>query len=278
MSRLHQAPLRLGVNIDHVATIRNARGESYPDPTRAAEVALAAGADGITAHLREDRRHISDADIEALAALTRQRGRPLNFEMAATPEMQAIALAHRPHAACMVPERREEVTTEGGLDVAGQHNRIVPAAAELTAAGIRVSLFIEPDPRQIDAAKAVGAAVVELHTGAYCLAVRERRTEAAARLLAALQDGAARAASLGLEVHAGHGIDYETVAAIAAIPEIAELNIGHFLIGEAIFAGLDPAIRRMRLLMDAARERTGLAAPGLAAPGLATSGQAGAAA
>jgi len=244
--------LRLGVNIDHVATIRNARGEFYPSPARAAEVALLAGADGITAHLREDRRHISDADIETLAALTRRRGRPLNFEMAATKEMEAIALAHRPHATCLVPERREEVTTEGGLDVAGQHNRITPLVARLKAAGIRVSLFIEPKPIQIAAASAAGAQVVELHTGAYCLAVRERDAAAERRLLA-LRDGAAQAHALGLEVHAGHGIDYETVSAIAAISELAELNIGHFLIGEAIFTGLDGAIRRMRALMDAAR-------------------------
>jgi pyridoxine 5-phosphate synthase len=244
--------LRLGVNIDHVATIRNARGEAYPDPARAAEVAMLAGADGITAHLREDRRHISDADIDALALLARQRGRPLNLEMAVTLEMEAIALAHRPHAACLVPERREEVTTEGGLDVAGQHNRIAPVVASLKAAGVRVSLFIEPSAHQIAAAHAVGAQVVELHTGAYCLAVRERRPEAA-DLYQALRDGAALAASLGLEVHAGHGIDYETVSAVAAILEIAELNIGHFLVGEAIFTGLDPAIRRMRMLMDAAR-------------------------
>ncbi|MDR3510909.1 MAG: pyridoxine 5'-phosphate synthase [Caulobacteraceae bacterium] len=244
--------IRLGVNIDHVATIRNARGEAYPDPSRAAELALVAGADGITAHLREDRRHISDSDIDALAALCRKRGRPLNLEMAVTAEMEAIALAHRPHAACLVPERREEVTTEGGLDVAGQHNRVAPVVANLKAAGIRVSLFIEPDPVQIAAAAAVGAQVVELHTGAYCLAVRERRPDAD-RLLAALREGAAQAAALGLEVHAGHGIDYETVSAVAVIPEIAELNIGHFLIGEAIFIGLDAAIRRMRALMDAAR-------------------------
>jgi pyridoxine 5-phosphate synthase len=245
-------PLRLGVNIDHVATIRNARGESYPDPSRAAEVAMAAGADGITAHLREDRRHIGDADIEHLAALTRKRGRPLNFEMAVTEEMEAIALKHRPHAACLVPERREEVTTEGGLDVAGQHNRIAPTVTALKAAGIRVSLFIEADPRQIEAAGSVGAQVIELHTGAYCEAVRHRRPEAQ-EMLQRLRDGAALAASLGLEVHAGHGIDYETVGAIAAIPEVAELNIGHFLIGEAIFTGLDAAIRRMRNLMDSAR-------------------------
>ena len=244
--------LRLGVNIDHVATIRNARGEAYPDPARAADLAMLAGADGITAHLREDRRHISDADIETLAALTRQRGRPLNLEMAVTLEMEAIALAHRPHAACLVPERREEVTTEGGLDVAGQHNRIAPVVAALKGAGIRVSLFIEPHAVQIAAAHAVGAQVVELHTGAYCLAVRERRPEAQT-LHRTLCEGAALAAGLGLEVHAGHGIDYETVAAVAAIPELAELNIGHFLIGEAIFTGLEPAVRRMRMLMDAAR-------------------------
>jgi pyridoxine 5-phosphate synthase len=244
--------LRLGVNIDHVATIRNARGESYPDPARAAEIALLAGADGITAHLREDRRHISDADIASLAALTRKRGRPLNFEMAATSEMEAIALAHRPHAACLVPERREEVTTEGGLDVAGQHDRVAPVIANLAAAGIRVSLFIEPRVDQVMAAKSAGAQVIELHTGAYCLAVRERRP-AADDLLASLVAAAGHARLVGLEVHAGHGIDYETVTAIARIPEIAELNIGHFLIGEAIFTGLDAAIRRMRALMDAAR-------------------------
>ena len=244
--------LRLGVNIDHVATIRNARGETYPDPARAADVAMAAGADGITAHLREDRRHIGDADIEHLAALTRKRGRPLNFEMAVTSEMEAIALRHRPHAACLVPERREELTTEGGLDVAGQHNRITPTVAALKAAGIRVSLFIEADARQIRAAREVGAQVVELHTGAWCEAVRHRRPDADA-LLERLREGAALAAELGLEVHAGHGIDYETVGPVAAIPQIAELNIGHYLIGEAIFTGLDQAIRRMRALMDAAR-------------------------
>jgi pyridoxine 5-phosphate synthase len=245
--------LRLGVNIDHVATIRNARGESYPDPTRAAEVAIAAGADGITAHLREDRRHISDSDIDALAALTKRRGRPLNFEMAATDEMQAIALRYKPPAACLVPERREEVTTEGGLNVAGEHNRIAPVVARLKDAGIRVSLFIEADERQIAAAASVGAQVVELHVGAYCMAVRERRPETEP-LYRRLRESAAQAAALGLEVHAGHGIDYETVGAIAAVPEIAELNIGHFLIGEAIFTGLDAAIRRMRGLMDAARD------------------------
>ncbi|HEY7852035.1 MAG TPA: pyridoxine 5'-phosphate synthase [Caulobacteraceae bacterium] len=248
--------LRLGVNIDHVATIRNARGEAYPDPARAAELAMQAGADGITAHLREDRRHISDADIDALAALTRRRGRPLNLEMAVTPEMEAIALAHRPHAACLVPERREEVTTEGGLDVAGAHNRIAPVVASLRDAGIRVSLFIEPNRAQIEAAARVDAQVVELHTGAWCLAVREHSLRAD-ELLARLRDAAAMASGLGLEVHAGHGIDYETVGPIAAIGEVVELNIGHFLIGEAIFAGLDPAIRRMRELMDKARGGAG---------------------
>jgi pyridoxine 5-phosphate synthase len=244
--------LRLGVNIDHVATVRNARGESYPDPVRAAEMALAAGADGITAHLREDRRHISDADIDALAAITRRRGRPLNLEMAVTPEMEAIALAHAPHAACLVPERREEVTTEGGLDVAKGHNVIAPVIGRLAAAGIRVSCFIDADPAQVAAAAAAGAAVVEFHTGAYCDAVRSRSPEAPA-LLDKIRAAARQAAGLGLEVHAGHGIDYETVKPIAAIPEVVELNIGHFLIGEAIFIGLGPAIQRMRALMDEAR-------------------------
>jgi pyridoxine 5-phosphate synthase len=244
--------LRLGVNIDHVATIRNARGESYPDPARAAELALMAGADGITAHLREDRRHISDTDIDILANLTRKRGLPLNLEMAVTTEMESIALAHRPHAACLVPERREEVTTEGGLDVVGQHNRVAPVVSRLTAAGIRVSLFVAPDPAQIEAAHKVGANVVELHTGAWCLAVRDHSPEAT-RHFEALRRAAAQAYALGLEVHAGHGLDYETVGPIAALPEVMELNIGHFLIGEAIFVGLDPAIRRMRRLMDAAR-------------------------
>jgi pyridoxine 5-phosphate synthase len=244
--------LRLGVNIDHVATVRNARGETYPDPVRAAEMALAAGADGITAHLREDRRHISDADIDQLAVICRRRGRPLNFECAVTPEMEAIALAHRPHAACLVPERREEVTTEGGLDVAKGHNAIAPVVRRMSEAGIRVSCFIDPDPVQVAAAKAVGAQVVELHTGAWCEAVRERSPRAEA-LLDALKAAAREAAALGLEVHAGHGIDYETVKPIAAIAEVVELNIGHFLIGEAIFIGLGPAIQRMRALMDEAR-------------------------
>jgi len=219
---------------------------------RAAEMALAAGADGITAHLREDRRHISDADIDALAVITKRRGRPLNFEMAVTPEMEAIALAHLPHAACLVPERREEVTTEGGLDVVRGHNAVAPLVAKLTAAGIRVSCFIDADPAQVAASAAVGAQVVELHTGAWCQAVRERLPTADA-LLERLRAAAAQAAALGLEVHAGHGIDYETVKPVAAIPELMELNVGHFLIGEAIFIGLGPAIQRMRALMDEAR-------------------------
>ena len=245
--------LRLGVNIDHVATVRNARGGVYPDPIRAAREALAAGADGITAHLREDRRHISDADIDGLSVLLREQARPLNLEMAVTQEMLQIALKHRPHAVCLVPEKREERTTEGGLDVVGGHNWITPFVGELNAAGARVSLFIGADPGQIDAAHRTGAAVVELHTGGFCDAVREGRGEQAERELAALKAGAARAAGLGLEVHAGHGIDYDTVTPVAAIPPIAELNIGHFLIGEAIFVGLGPAIGRMRDLMDRAR-------------------------
>lgn len=245
--------LRLGVNIDHVATVRNARGGVSPDPVRAAREALAAGADGITAHLREDRRHISDADIEQLSALLRDQARPLNLEMAVTQEMLAIALHHRPHAVCLVPEKREERTTEGGLDVVGGHNWITPFVAQLNEAGARVSLFIGADPRQIEAAHRTGAAVVELHTGAFCDAVREGRDDEAETELAALRAGASQATDLGLEVHAGHGIDYETVTAVAAIPQVMELNIGHFLIGEAIFVGLGPAIGRMRTLMDEAR-------------------------
>jgi pyridoxine 5-phosphate synthase len=244
--------LRLGVNIDHVATVRNARGEGYPDPVRAAEMALAAGADGITAHLREDRRHISDADMDALAATCRRRGRPLNFEMAVTPEMEAIALAHRPHAACLVPERREEVTTEGGLDVVRGHNTITPVVLRLAAAGIRVSCFIDADLAQVASAKSAGAQVIELHVGAYCQAVRERQPNAEA-LLGKIREAAREATRLGLDVHLGHGIDFETVKPLAAIPQIMELNIGHFLIGEAIFIGLGPAIQRMRALMDEAR-------------------------
>ena len=242
-------PLRLGVNIDHVATVRNARGGHLPDPLRAARLAEAAGADGITAHLREDRRHIVDTDIEGLM---RELKVPLNFEMAATREMIDIALRHRPHAACIVPEKREERTTEGGLDVAGGHNHIAPVVRKLVDAGVRVSCFIDADPAQAAASQAMGAQVVELHTGAYCDAVREGSSDAG-RLLANLKTTAAEAARLGLEVHAGHGIDYETVKAVAEIPELAELNIGHFLIGEAIFVGLTPAIQRMRSLMDQAR-------------------------
>ena len=251
MSQIKPAgPLRLGVNIDHVATVRNARGGAVPDPVRAAKLAEAAGADGITAHLREDRRHITDADIEALmAALTA----PLNFEMAATAEMQAIALRHRPHAVCIVPEKREERTTEGGLDVAQDENRLAHFIAPLAEAGCRVSIFVAADPRQIDAAARIGAAVVELHTGAYCDAHAEGHMAARDAELARLTAMAAHAADLGLEVHAGHGLTYDSVAPIAALPQVVELNIGHFLIGEAIFTGLDHAIRHMRGLMDAAR-------------------------
>jgi pyridoxine 5-phosphate synthase len=242
--------LRLGVNIDHVATVRNARGSAYPDPVRAAKIAEAAGADGITAHLREDRRHISDADIDALMeALTL----PLNFEMAATEEMQAIALRHRPHAVCIVPERREERTTEGGLDVARDENRLAQFIAPLRDAGCRVSIFIAADRAQIEAAARIGAAVVELHTGAYCDLHAEGHAEARDGELARLTGMAAFAHDLGLEVHAGHGLTYETVPPVAALPEVVELNIGHFLIGEAIFRGLDPAIREMRRVMDEAR-------------------------
>jgi pyridoxine 5-phosphate synthase len=242
------SPVRLGVNIDHVATVRNARGGLHPDPVRAAREALAAGADGITAHLREDRRHITDTDIEALSELCAIAGRPLNLEMAVTDEMLTIALRHRPHAACLVPERREEVTTEGGLAVAGHEARIAPVARSLADAGVRVSLFIEPALEQVEAARAVGAQVVELHTGRYChLSGDDRALE-----FARLQGAASRAADLGLEVHAGHGLDYETAVDMLAIPEVRELNIGHFLIGEAVFVGLSHAIHRMRSAMDGA--------------------------
>ncbi|MCX7643953.1 MAG: pyridoxine 5'-phosphate synthase [Rhodobacteraceae bacterium] len=242
--------LRLGVNIDHVATVRNARGSAYPDPVRAARLAEEAGADGITAHLREDRRHISDADIENLMAALRL---PLNLEMAATEEMQRIALRHRPHAVCIVPERREERTTEGGLDVAREENRLAHFIAPLAAAGCRVSIFVAADRRQIEAAHRIGAAVVELHTGAYCDAHAEGDVAARDAELARLTEMAAFAHDLGLEVHAGHGLTYDTVQPIAALPQVMELNIGHFLIGEAIFRGLGPAIAEMRRLMDAAR-------------------------
>jgi pyridoxine 5-phosphate synthase len=240
--------LRLGVNIDHVATIRNARGGKHPDPIRAARLAEQAGADGITAHLREDRRHISDEDI---ARLARELTVPLNLEMAATDAMLAIALKHKPHAVCLVPERRAELTTEGGLDVAAAAARLAPFVGRLSQTGIRVSLFIDPEQKQLDAAKAIGAPVVELHTGAYCDADGSQRALELKRII----DAAASAEALGLECHAGHGLGFETVSAIAAIPTIAELNIGHFLIGEAIFGGLDSAIRRMRVLMEQGRAK-----------------------
>ncbi|MBV7256367.1 pyridoxine 5'-phosphate synthase [Pacificimonas sp. WHA3] len=239
-------PLRLGVNIDHVATIRNARGGGHPDPVAAAILAAKAGADGITAHLREDRRHITDADI---IRLSQEIDLPLNLEMAATDEMLAIAMRHRPHAACIVPEKREERTTEGGLDVAGQHNRLKRFVDELRGAEIRVSMFIEADERQLEAARSLGAPVVELHTGDYANmsgAARERALEA-------LVEGARTGAAMGLEVHAGHGLTTENVGSVAAIPELTELNIGHFLIGEAVFIGLEESIRQMRTAMDAAR-------------------------
>jgi len=243
--------LRLGVNIDHVATIRNARGGEHPDPVRAAEIVAACGGDGITAHLREDRRHIRDGDLERIQAAT---SLPLNLEMAATEEMLEIALRHRPHAACIVPERREERTTEGGLDAAGQHNRLAPFVARLSDAGIRVSLFIAPEPRQIEAAMRLGAPVVELHTGEYAHACQDPMDgEARALELRRIADMAALAAKNGIEPHAGHGLTYDNVQPIAAIPQLAELNIGHYLIGEAIFCGLESSVRRMRELMDAAR-------------------------
>ena len=240
------AKLRLGVNIDHVATVRNARGGEHPDPVRAAELAAKAGADGITAHLREDRRHITDTDI---ARLTAAIGLPLNFEMAATDEMVGIALKHRPHAACIVPEKRQERTTEGGLDADGHRETLSPIVKALGEAGIRVSLFIEPTPAQVEAAIALGAPVVEFHTGRYA----HRTGQARADELKRIADMAALAAKNGIEPHAGHGLTYDNVAAVAAIPQIVELNIGHFLIGEAIFVGLEEAVRRMRAAMDAAR-------------------------
>ena len=248
--------LRLGVNIDHVATLRNARGVDYPSPVRAAELAMAAGCDGITAHLREDRRHISDADIEALTDITRKRGVPLNFEMAVTAEMEALALRLRPHAACLVPERREEVTTEGGLDVAGGFARIGPVVRRMAAAGVRVSCFIDARDDQVDAAAAAGAQVVEFTTGPYCDAIRAGDPEAEV-FLEQLRRAARRASAAGLEVHAGHGIDFDTVGPVAAIPEMRELNIGHFLIGESVFIGLPAAIRGMRERMDRARGGAG---------------------
>jgi pyridoxine 5-phosphate synthase len=242
--------LRLGVNIDHVATVRNARGGAYPDPLRAAKLSEEAGADGITAHLREDRRHISDADIDGLMEVLTV---PLNFEMAATPEMQAIALRHKPHAVCIVPEKREERTTEGGLEVAREENRIAHFIAPLRDAGCRVSIFIAADQRQIEAAHRIGAQVIELHTGAYCDFHAEGNIAARDSELQKLTEMSSLAHSLGLEVHAGHGLTYDTGSPIAQLPEVIELNIGHFIIGEAIFRGLTPAIAEMRRLMDEAR-------------------------
>ncbi len=244
--KLRPNSLRLGVNIDHVATIRNARGGDHPDPVRAAHIAADAGADGITAHLREDRRHITDNDIDRLMA---EIALPLNLEMAATQEMLSIALAHKPHAACIVPERREERTTEGGLDAAGQREHLAPYVGKLRDAGIRVSLFIEPSEAQVAAAIQLGAPVVEFHTGRYAHVSGEQRTAELKRIA----DCAALAVKNGIEPHAGHGLTFDNVIPVAAIPQIAELNIGHFLIGEAIFTGLDASVRRMRELMDQAR-------------------------
>jgi pyridoxine 5-phosphate synthase len=242
--------LRLGVNVDHVATIRNARGGAHPDPVRAAQEAIVAGADGITAHLREDRRHIRDDDIARLKSAI---AKPLNLEMAATEEMVAIAVKTRPHAACLVPERREERTTEGGLDVAGQHNTLASVVAKLKDAGIRVSLFIAAEPRQIQAAVAIGAPVIEIHTGAWCDALADNRHSTAEAEWQRIRHGAQLAHRLGLEVHAGHGLDFKTAEAIAALPEVVELNIGHFLIGEAVFSGLAEAVKTMRAAMDRGR-------------------------
>lgn len=240
------ARIRLGVNIDHVATIRNARGGDHPDPVRAAEIVAQCGGDGITAHLREDRRHIRDDDLARIMAAT---DLPLNLEMAATEEMLEIALRHKPHAACIVPERRQERTTEGGLDAAGQHNHLAPIVSRLADAGIRVSLFIEPDPRQIEAAMRLRAPVVELHTGKYAHSSGDARAVELKRLA----DAAALAWKNGIEPHAGHGLTYDNVVPIAAIPQLAELNIGHYLVGEAVFTGLAPAVIKMRELMDSAR-------------------------
>jgi pyridoxine 5-phosphate synthase len=248
------APIRLGVNVDHVATVRNARGGRHPDPVKAAEIAIAAGADGITAHLREDRRHIVDDDI---VRLKQRIKKPLNFEMAATPEMIGIACKLRPHAACIVPEKRQERTTEGGLDAAGQREVLRTAVADLAGAGIRVSLFIAAEPAQIEAVAAIGAPVIEIHTGAWCDALAARDAAAAAAEFDRITRAAAQARNAGLEVHAGHGLDYITAAKIAELPEIVELNIGHFLIGEAIFDGLEAAVRAMRAAIDRGRARGG---------------------
>ena len=245
-------PIRLGVNIDHVATIRNARGGKLPDPVRAAKLAIAAGADSITAHLREDRRHIVDDDIARLKA---QITKPLNFEMAATDEMLGIALRTKPHAACLVPEKRTERTTEGGLDVAGQHNALAPVVAKLGSAGIRVSLFIAAEPRQIESAVRLRAPVIEIHTGAWCEALMQGQAAAAEAEWRRIREGAKLANSLGLEVHAGHGLDYAKAETIAALPEIVELNIGHFLVGEAVFEGLEKTVKLMRAAMDRGRAK-----------------------
>ncbi len=249
-SLLSPNSLRLGVNIDHVATIRNARGGEHPDPVRAAEIVASVGGDGITAHLREDRRHIRDADIQRIMAAT---DLPLNLEMAATQEMLEIALRHKPHAACIVPEKREERTTEGGLDAAGQHNHLAPIVGQLRDAGIRVSLFIEPDARQIEAAMHLNAHIVEFHTGRYAHYALDNDAPGIAAELRRISDAAALASKNGIESHAGHGLTFENVQPVAAIPQIAELNIGHYLIGEAIFIGLESAVRKMRQLMDDAR-------------------------
>jgi len=246
--------IRLGVNIDHIATVRNARGGVHPDPAEGARVAIESGADGVTAHLREDRRHITDDDMERLQHLCLETGMPLNMEMAATDEMLDIAKRLKPHAVCLVPERREERTTEGGLDVAGRHNQIMPIIRKLSDSGSRVSLFIEAEPGQIEAAARSGASVIEIHTGAYAHALDSADEEKAADILQAVQTGAAQGAALGLEIHAGHGLTFSNVADIAAIREVVELNIGHFLIGESIFSGLDEVIHKMRRLMNAARD------------------------
>lgn len=251
MANVHNpGRLRLGVNIDHVATIRNARGGDHPDPVRAAEIVARVGGDGITAHLREDRRHIRDEDLARIQAAT---DLPLNLEMAATEEMLEIALRHRPHAACIVPEKREERTTEGGLDAAGLHNQLAPIVGRLADAGIRVSLFIEATERQLEAALRLGAPVVEFHTGEYAHAFLDGDSERLSAELKRISDMSALAAKNGIEPHAGHGLTYENVQPIAAIPQLAELNIGHYLIGEAVFVGLEPAVRRMRDLMDEVR-------------------------
>jgi pyridoxine 5-phosphate synthase len=244
--------LRLGVNVDHVATLRNARGGKYPDPVKAAEIAIAAGADGITAHLREDRRHIRDADI---SQLKERISKPLNLEMAATPDMVEIAVKTRPHAACLVPERRQERTTEGGLDVVGQREQLGPVVAALLSAGIRVSLFIAPDKLQIETAAALRAPVIEIHTGTWCEALAHGHMSEAGAEYARIREGAILAQRLGLEVHAGHGLDYASAKTIAAVPQIVELNIGHFLIADAVFEGLSAAIRTMRAAMDRGRAR-----------------------